>query len=111
MSLTTLAAVRERKREIGVLRAIGYRQRDIWALLLMEALLLSAGAALIGTGLGLAGAALGPRLVEGLTLQFAPNPFVVAGGVLLAVALAVAATLYPASRAARLDPATALRRV
>jgi putative ABC transport system permease protein len=111
VSLTTLAAVRERQREIGVFRAVGYRQRDIWALLLTEALLLSAGAAVIGTGLGLAGAALGPRLVHGLTLEFTPNPFVVVGGVLLAVVLAVVATLYPASRAARLDPAAALKRI
>ena len=111
VSLTTLAAVRERKREIGVLRAVGYRQRDIWALLLMEALILSVGAAVIGTGLGLAGAILGPRLVQGLALQFTPNPLVVVGGILLAVVLAVAGTLYPASRAARLDPATALRGV
>jgi putative ABC transport system permease protein len=111
VSLTTLAAVRERQREIGVFRAVGYRQRDIWALLLTEALLLSVGAAVLGTGVGLAGAALGPRLAQGLTLRFAPSPLVVAGGILLALVLAVAATLYPASRAARLDPAAALKRV
>ena len=111
VSLTTLAAVRERQREIGVFRAVGYRQRDIWALLLIEALFLSIGAALAGIGLGLAGAALGPRLVQGLTLQFTPNLLVVLGGIVLAVVLAVAATLYPASRAARLDPAAALKRI
>ena len=111
VSLTTLAAVKERQREIGVFRAVGFRQRDIWALLLTEALLLSAGAAVAGIGLGLAGAALGPHLVRGLTLQFAPNPLVLLGGAVLAVALAVVATLYPASRAAQLDPAAALKRV
>jgi len=111
VTLTTLAAVRERQREIGVFRAVGYRQRDIWALLLTEALLLSIGAAVIGTGLGLVGAALGPRLVQGLTLQFTPNVLVVLGGMVLAVVLAVAATLYPASRAARLDPAAALKQM
>jgi len=111
VSLTTLTAVRERQREIGVLRAVGYRQRDIWTLLLMEALLLSLGAALIGTGLGLAGAALGPRLVPGLALRFTPNLPVVVGGMLLAILLAVVATLYPAHRAARLDPAAALKHV
>jgi putative ABC transport system permease protein len=111
VSLTTLAAVRERQREIGVLRAIGYRRKDIWSLLLTEALMLSAGAALLGTAAGLAGAALGPRLVQGLTLQFAPNVVVVAAGIVLAMVMAVASTLYPASRAARLDPARALRMV
>ena len=111
VSLTTLSAVKERQREIGVLRAVGYRQRDIWTLLIMEALLLSLGAAVVGTGLGLAGAALGPRLVPGLTLGFAPNLLVIVAGIILAMLLAVLATLYPAHRAARLDPAIALKRV
>jgi putative ABC transport system permease protein len=111
VSLTILAAVRERQRELGVLRAIGFRQRHIWTLLLTESLLLSVCAAIMGAVLGLAGSAVGPLLVEGLTLQFAPNPLVIGAGMLLAVVLAVAATLYPASRAARLDPAAALKNV
>jgi putative ABC transport system permease protein len=111
VTLTTLAAVRERQREIGVFRAVGYRQRDIWALLLTEALILSGGAAVAGIALGLVGAAFGPRLVDGLTLRFTPNALVVGSGVVLAVVLAVAATLYPAWRAARLDPAAAIKQV
>lgn len=111
ISLTMLASVRERRREIGILRAIGYRCRDIWVLLLLESIFLSGGAALVGTALGLAGAALGPRLVQSLELEFVVNPVVVVTGVVLSAVLAVSATLYPASRAARLDPASALRGV
>ena len=71
----------------------------------------SGNKALVGVVLGLAGAALGPRLVQSLELEFAVNPWVMIAGAALSAVLAIAATLYPASRAARLDPASALRGV
>ena len=109
--LTMLAAVRERQKEIGVFRALGFRARDVLTLMFRESLLLSAGAALAGVTVGVLGAAFGPRLVPSLDLGFAPNAWVLVGGGLLAVLLAVLATVYPALLAARLDPASALRKL
>ena len=109
ISLTMLASVRERRKEIGILRAVGFRRRDIWRLLLLESSFLSIVAAAFGTALGLGGAALTPMVVRSLELQLTIDPLVVVAGVVLSGLLATVATLYPASRAARLDPASALR--
>ncbi len=59
--LTMLAAVRERQREIGVFRALGFRSRDVVSLMFRESLLLSAVAAAAGVALGVIGAAFGPQ--------------------------------------------------
>lgn len=109
--LTMFAAVRERQKEIGVFRAVGFRARDVLTLMFRESLMLSAGAALAGMAVGVLGAAFGPRIVPGLDLGFAPNAWVLVGGGALAVVLAVLATVYPALLAARLDPAAALRKL
>jgi putative ABC transport system permease protein len=109
--LTMLTAVRERQREIGVFRALGFRQRDVAALLFRESLLVGGAAAIAGALLGLVGAAYGPRLVRGLALDFVPSPLVVVGGMGLSIVLSVLATLYPAYLAARLDPSLALKRL
>ena len=109
--LTMLTSVRERQKEIGVLRAIGFRGRDIVSLVFRESLLLSGVAALVGVALGLIGAAFGPRVIPGLTLDPVYSAPVIIGGMALAVVLAALASFYPASVAARLSPATALRRL
>jgi putative ABC transport system permease protein len=101
-----LMAVSERTREIGIRKSLGARRRDILRQFLVEATTLSTvGAALgVGTGLGLASlvAALSP-------LPTAVAPWSIAVGVLLGAGVGIIAGVYPASRAARLDPITALR--
>lgn len=109
--LTMLASVRERQKEIGVLRALGFRARDVVSLIYRESLLLSGIAAVAGVALGLLGAAFGPRVVPGLDLDLVISVPVIAGGVALSVVLAALATFYPAAVAARLSPAIALRRL
>ena len=109
--LTMLSAVRERQKEIGVFRAVGFRRRHVVSLIFRETLLLSAVSAVAGIGLGLAAAALAPHVVAGLDIQFGVNPTVLAAGVALAVALGVLASIYPATVAARLDPAAALKKL
>lgn len=99
-------AVTERTSEIGLLRALGARERQVLALFLGEATLLSA----LG---GLAGLALGVGIAQALHLLFPALPvhtpwlFAVLAE-LSAVSIGLAAGVAPAMRAARLDPVEAL---
>jgi putative ABC transport system permease protein len=101
-----LMSVVERTREIGMRKAVGARRRDITMQILVESSTLSFLGAALGIGLGLMLA----RIVEAVS----PMPAAV-GYHWLAIAAAmgiivgVVAGLYPASRAARLDPVVALR--
>ena len=99
-------AVSERTSEIGLLRALGAQQRQVLALFLGEAILLSA----LG---GFAGLVLGVGIAQGLHLLFPALPvhtpwlfaFVAE---LTAISIGLGAGVTPAMRAARLDPVEAL---
>jgi putative ABC transport system permease protein len=101
-----LMAVAERTREIGIRKSLGARRGDILRQFLVEATTLATvGAALgVGTGIGLA------ALVAATTpLPAAVAPWSIVLGVTLGAGVGIIAGVYPASRAARLDPITALR--
>jgi putative ABC transport system permease protein len=101
-----LMAVSERTREIGIRKALGARRRDILAQFVVESATLSAVGAVLGIGLGIALA----FVVKAFTpLPAAVAPWSIAVGVLLGVSVGIAAGVYPASRASRLDPIDALR--
>lgn len=107
--VTMLTAVKERQKEIGVLRAVGFKRRHIASLILLESVMLSSAGAVLGILGGLAGAAAAPKLVGGLTLGLVVNPLVIVAGFLVAFVVGLSAALYPAWRAADLDPVTALK--
>jgi putative ABC transport system permease protein len=101
-----LMAVSERTREIGIRKSLGARRRDILNQFLVEAITLSTIGAAVGVGTGLALAS----LVASLTpLPAAVAPWSIGVGVMLGAGVGILAGVYPASRAARLDPITALR--
>jgi putative ABC transport system permease protein len=102
-----LVSVTERTREIGIRKAIGAKRRDILMQFLVEATILSLLGGFIGIMLGFGGSLLIARLAPDLT------PVVTADAVLLATGFAIAVGLffgiYPATRAASLNPIEALR--
>jgi putative ABC transport system permease protein len=109
---TMMASVNERTKEIGIFRAIGFRKRHIIQVILLEAFL-------IGLVAGLAGYAAG-TMVSRVTLPFflqsqgvgiSWDGAMASAATALSVLLALAASAYPALRAAQLDPAEALRAI
>jgi putative ABC transport system permease protein len=101
-----LVAVAERTREIGVRKALGARRQDIIAQFLVEAATLSVLGAAIGAGLGV-GLAMLIAAVTPLPASVAPWSLVAA--LIVGASVGITAGIYPASRAARLDPIAALR--
>jgi putative ABC transport system permease protein len=99
-------SVGQRTREIGVRMAFGAGRRQIFRLILSEALL----ACLAGAALGLVGAALGTRLLSGLLFGVPPTDAATfAAAALLLAGIALAAAAVPAWRATRIDPLEAIR--
>jgi putative ABC transport system permease protein len=106
-----LVSVTERTREIGLRKAVGARRNDIRLQFLVEATVLSLMGGVLGIALGYALAAIGTALLA----NFSPNARaeVSLDAILLAtltsIAVGIFFGLYPADRAARLDPIAALR--
>jgi putative ABC transport system permease protein len=102
-----LATVTERTREIGIRRALGAKRRDITQQFLIETTVLSAAGGLIGVTVGV--------LIPQLIVQLFPDQkaIVTVESVVLAfgisVAIGILFGLYPARRAALMDPIEALR--
>lgn len=101
-----LVSVTERTREIGVRKAIGALRRDIVTQFLVEAMTLSAIGGIFGVGLGLAIAAV-VRNVSPLATATPLWSIVV--GLLVSISIGLFFGIYPAMKAARLDPIESLR--
>lgn len=101
-----LVSVTERTKEIGLLKAIGAKEKDILTQFLIEAIVMTSTGGVIGIALGISGA---------FIISLAANiPFVISlPAILIAVGVSmlvgIVFGLYPARRAARLSPIDALR--
>ncbi len=101
-----LVAVTERTREIGLRKAVGAPRRAILLQFLVEAVLLTLAGGAFGILLG-AGVSLAVRAFSGLPTFVSPGSVVAA--VVVSTAVCVFCGLYPAARAAGLDPVESLR--
>ncbi len=105
-----LVSVTERTREIGVRRAVGAKRRDVLLQFLTEATLLSVGGGLLGVGAGIGLAKLlDGKSLGGQSFQTALSSDVAVLALLVSAAIGLFFGIYPAVRASRLDPITALR--
>jgi putative ABC transport system permease protein len=102
-----LASVTERTREIGIRRAIGARKPQIVGQFLVETVVLSTVGGIIGIGLGYAIPWLIEQQVEGMPTSVPTWSIGLAAGI--SVTVGVVFGIYPAARAANLDPIDALR--
>jgi putative ABC transport system permease protein len=114
---TLVMAILERRREIGILKALGAADRDVKELFFVEAGVMGLFGGVLGVGFGWF---IGRALTWGTNIylhrQNLPSAHVfsvpwwlVLGAIVFAVGVSLAAGLYPATRAARLNPVEALR--
>jgi ABC-type antimicrobial peptide transport system permease subunit len=115
---TMIMSILERTREIGIMKAIGAEDREIKLIFFVEAAVIGLCGGVIGVFCAWGIDALANRLAYRFILKpqgasfvdfFALPPWLLAGAVLFALAVSVLAALYPAARAARIDPVRALR--
>jgi putative ABC transport system permease protein len=104
------ASVNERTREIGVFRAIGFRQTHIMKIILTEALIISFVAGIAGYFVGYGTSKIATTILTmngGLSISV--NYLLLGFSILLAVVIGLASSIYPAYKASRMDPTVALR--
>lgn len=117
ISNTMIMSIRERTREIGIMKAIGGSDAEIMKIFFFEACLIGFMGGLFGVLIGwavtsIANPVVNKYIVQSATtyIQFFSIPWYLWGGaILFAILIALLAALYPASQAARVDPIKALR--
>lgn len=108
--VSMIGSVRERTREIGIFRAIGFRSSHIVRIILTEAAVVSVAAGVIGWGIGLAAAKFALPFFAGEGgIALAVDPALAGAAIAGAVLTGLLASLYPALTAVRLAPNEALR--
>lgn len=105
-----MASVNERKREIGIFRAIGFRKSHVVQIIFLEALIVGWIAGMVGYALGLGVSHfIGPLLVGLKGGHISIDPLFAIGAILLSSLIGILSSAYPAIHASKMDPTTALR--
>jgi len=113
VATTTVMAVQDRIREHGVLRTIGVSDRQVYAMVLIESLIVSTVGGVLGVGLALGTLAANPISLgaEAVTIAFEPSLSVALYGLAAAALSGLVAGLIPAWQASRCEIVAALRHV
>jgi putative ABC transport system permease protein len=107
--VTLMGSVKERTREIGIFRAIGFRKSHIMRIIFIETGLISIMAGLIGYLLGMGAIWAGLAIFSGSDIGMPiVDPMLALGSMAMALAVGTTAGIYPASIAAKMDPNLAL---
>lgn len=101
-----LVSVMERRREIGIRKALGAKERDIWGQFLIDSALLTLSGGIIGVGIGWGGSYL---IANSGVMQTMVTPDIVILAVAVSVGIGLFFGFYPAWQGSRLDPIQALR--
>lgn len=109
--LTMMGSINERTREIGIFRAIGFRRSHVFLVILSEGIILSLIAGVLGYLMGMSLASiLGPSIAQ-MEVKIAWDWFFGIQAIAIAVLVGLTASIIPAFRASKLDPAEALRHI
>lgn len=104
-----MASVNERKREIGIFRAIGFRRSHVVKIIFLEAFVVGVLAGTLGYGLGLVVAKVMGPIITGTKAGVTVDPWLGLGALLLSAGIGILSSAYPALHASKLDPTVALR--
>jgi putative ABC transport system permease protein len=105
-----MASVNERKREIGIFRAIGFRKSHVIRIIFLEALIIGAIAGGVGYILGLVATQMIGSLITGVpSARWVIDPWLILEVLFLSAVLGILSSIYPAIQASKMDPTTALR--
>ena len=105
-----MASVNERKREIGIFRAIGFRKSHIVRIIFLEALIVGLIAGIAGYAFGLGvSQIIGPMITGMKGGKIFIDPLLAIGAIFLSSLIGILSSAYPAIHASKMDPTTALR--
>jgi putative ABC transport system permease protein len=105
-----IASVNERKREIGVFRAIGFRKSHIVRIIFLEALIVGLIAGIVGYACGLGiSQIIGPMVTGMKGGKIFIDPMLALGAIFLSSLIGILSSAYPAIHASQMDPTAALR--
>ena len=105
-----MASVNERKREVGIFRAIGFRKSHVIRIIFLEALIVGVIAGIVGYVLGLGiSYFMGPLITGMKGGKVILDPFLAMGAILLSATIGILSSIYPALHASKMDPTAALR--
>jgi putative ABC transport system permease protein len=105
-----MASVNERKREIGIFRAIGFRKSHVVRIIFLEALIIGLIAGMTGYVLGIGvSQVIGPMIAGTKGLRIFIDPLLAIGAVFLSAFIGILSSAYPALHASKMDPTEALR--